>query len=196
MIVKPDKSRVAATWNELVGDALNGLDFSIDAGDVRAIIGVDSGSFQQWLARGLLDFQNVRSGKRTFRKFHISQIPRLVLISEIWKNGVLVGEAIHVADTILQRMSEGPLHQLPGVSVPAAARALRAEAELRPLILIFWFRQAGLVSFHRDGDNSARDLFIREGYASSIVIHVETLKARIREAAISAKRAHESRGGE
>jgi hypothetical protein len=156
------------------------LDFYIDAGDVRAIIGVDAGSFQQWLARELIDFKVVKSGKRTFRKFHISQVPRLVLISEIWKNGVLVGEAINTADTILSRLEVAPAHHPP------------IAADL--LMYVLWFRQAGVVVFHYRGDTAASAAFKEQGYASCIFLHVETLRARIHGAVINAKRAWEGKG--
>jgi hypothetical protein len=166
--------------NELMDGSLNWLDFDLDAGEVRAIIGVDAGSFQQWLARNLLDFKTVKAGKRVFRKFHVSSIPRLVLISEIWKNGVLVGEAIQTADTILAKIA-------------ADRKKLKAGGvEYSPLHLIAWFRQANVVCFSRWGDSNITEVFDREGYSSCILIRVASLNKRISEALLMAKRTREA----
>lgn len=174
-----NKNRNVALSSE-IEEAAEGLDFTLDAGVVRGIISVDAGSFQQWLARGLLKFDVVRAGRRTFRKFHVSMVPRLTLISEIWKNGVLVGEAISVADRVLEYARDyRRKHPDPKME------------QLAPLQLIAWFRQANLVYFGFVGDNSLRGIFEKEGYASCIIIDVETLKKHISEAVVAAKKANE-----
>jgi hypothetical protein len=145
--------------------------FCLSAQDVRKIIGVDAGSFQQWLARELIPFETVKAGKRTFRRFHVRDIPRLVLISEIWSNGVPISEALLSVDTILNWKYE------PGL-VPSG---------------ILYFRQINIIYFATT-EESFSDVFREYGCASCIHLHVDELIRKAREALATAKNRNELGG--
>lgn len=90
------------SWNEL-----QKANVYLDSRDVRRIIGVDAGSFAQWMVRDLLPFKTVRAGKRTWRKFHIRELPRLVLIGSLYKKlDIPIGTAIALADAMVQQVEK------------------------------------------------------------------------------------------
>ena len=89
------------TIRELLRNTVIEERFYLSSRDVRKIVGVNAASLQQWLARDLIPFRTVKAGHRTWRRFHISQLPRLVLVSEILGNGLPISEALNDADQIL-----------------------------------------------------------------------------------------------
>jgi hypothetical protein len=149
-------------------------DFHLSAQDVRKIIGVDAGSFQQWLARDLIPFETVTAGRRTWRRFHVQEVPRLVLISELWKIGVLIGEANVIAGELLQFLSE------------------RDDA----IWAVLWFRANKMYRFVSEAElqaNAFTDIFCGFDRASCVFILVEGLKRKIENAVATATAAHEAR---
>lgn len=149
---------------DLLKQTIGQENFYLSAQDVRKIIGVDAGSFQQWLARELIPFKTVKAGRRTFRRFHVRTIPRLVLISEILSHGVPISEALVNVDTILAWKYK------PGV-VPSA---------------IMWFSQINLIYFATTKESLA-DVFRKYDCASCILLWVDELIRKAREALATAK---------
>ncbi len=153
-------------------DQVAGEDFFLPAQDVRKIIGVDAGSFQQWLARELIPFETVTAGKRVWRRFHVREIPRLVLASAIWKTGLLISQAIEIADLILKGIKKGKSPNW---------------------ILYFVHDDKGVVYFYYKGQHypSSR-LFQDFNSASCILISIEELDRQIGAALLLAKRVTEA----
>ena len=74
----------------------------LSAKEAQNTMGVDAAIFQQWLARGLIPFKTVKAGKRTWRRFHIRELPRLILIAELAGHGFPIGEVVGSVDRILK----------------------------------------------------------------------------------------------
>src|SRR5579872_6208577 len=87
---------------DLLGQSLEDEDFELSAKEVRQIMGIDAAIFQQWLARGLIPFRSIKAGKRTWRRFHVSDIPRMVLISQILLTGLPIGEVVDAVNAIMK----------------------------------------------------------------------------------------------
>lgn len=137
--------------------------FYLSVQDVRKIIAVDSASFQQWLARGLIPFSTIRAGNRTWRRFNITQVPFFLLIDELLGNGVPVGEAIKNARLILN-------WKITGDSAPWA---------------VLWFRREQ--SLHFPTNEGFVEALDEENRASCIFLYMRTLESKIQHAVATVK---------
>jgi hypothetical protein len=148
----------------LLRQSIGRENFYLSAQDVRKIIGVDAGTFQQWLARDLIPFTTVKVGQRTWRRFEVREIPRLVLISEILGNGVPISEALDTADTFLDWKYE--LDRVPSA--------------------ILWFRPINAMYYATTGE-SFSNVIRDSGCASCILLDVRELIRKVREALATVK---------
>jgi hypothetical protein len=147
-------------------------DLGIPAQDIRNIIGVDAGSFQQWLAREIVPFTPVKTGKRTLRRFSALDLPRIVLVATIWKSGILISDATKVAELILTDIKAAP--------------------ENTPdFILYFW--SSGTVRYMNRGENF-NDILSQTAAASCLVISMAEWDKEVENAMRTVLRAREARG--
>jgi hypothetical protein len=126
-------------------------------------MGVDAALFQQWLARDLIPFKTVQAGNRTWRRFDVREVPRLVLISELVAQGIPIGDATDGVDTILNwKYKEG--------AVPGA---------------ILWFRQIHLIVF-ATAEQSVLEVVRKQDCASCVLLSFDQLKHKVENASSSA----------
>ena len=141
---------------DVLAESIKGKRGCLSAKDVRKVLGINASVLQQWLARDLIPFETIDVGKRTWRRFAILDLPRLVVIGEIVAQGLPVGEAVENVDTILDwKYKPGTV---PGV--------------------ILWLRQIKTIYFMVASESVAAVL--REyDCASCILFSVDELKLKI-----------------
>jgi hypothetical protein len=113
----------------------------VDAGDVAKLTDIDAGTWQHLLNKKLVDFQGVRSGKRTLRKIRTKTIPRLVLAAQVYQSGCDAAAALRAADKIISRVAE-----------VRRTRTLRPCETDRPFQLIGWHERTSTVTFETLAD--------------------------------------------
>lgn len=151
-------------FRNLLHQPVKDYDFDVPAKIVRQILGVDSGTFQQWLARELIPFETIKRGKRTYRHFNVSHIPRLVLLSELLRNGLAISDANETVDVIL---------------------GFRHKQKDEPWAVLY-FRSADHTYFY-DSPDELSEAFKRFDCASCIFILVEELISKVKGALALAK---------
>jgi len=145
---------------DVLSEPLKGKRGYLSVKDVRTIIDVDAGLFQQWLARGQIPFQLKKVGKRTLRRFPIGDLPRLILIAEIVGHKYGIGDAAANVDLILNRKyADG--------SVPGP---------------ILWFPQIRFILFTKAtaGGSWSLPKWLREkDCASCFLLSIQELKRKV-----------------
>src|SRR5690348_891263 len=86
---------------DVVGEPIKGKRGDMSAKEAQNVLTVNSAIFQQWLARDLIPFKTIKAGKRTWRRFDVRDLPKLVLISEMLDHGFNIGQAAVAASAIL-----------------------------------------------------------------------------------------------
>jgi hypothetical protein len=96
---------------------------TLGAEDIIAPLEIPGPTFQQWMNRGLVPFEVVGRGKRTYRRFRAAHFVHIAIMVALWRQGIepsvanqmveVVKEAIP-ASTKFKNKVAGPLSSLPG----------------------------------------------------------------------------------
>lgn len=84
----------------------SGLKGEVPAAEIRRILGVDSGNFQAYLNRDLLECETYTQGKRTYRRFFRRHVPFYSVVGSLLLLSIPIGLAVDAADTYLRQLDE------------------------------------------------------------------------------------------
>lgn len=79
---------------------------AVPASEIKRILGVDSGNFQAYLSRGLLECETYTHGKRTYRRFFRRHVPFYSVIGSLLLLSIPIGTAVQAADTYLDYLDK------------------------------------------------------------------------------------------
>jgi hypothetical protein len=85
----------------------------VPAAEIRRILGVDSGNFQAYLSRDLLECETYTQGKRTYRRFFRRHVPFYSVVGSLLRLSIPIGTAVMAADTYLHYLDEAKAQEQP-----------------------------------------------------------------------------------
>ena len=92
--------------NYNVFDGTMAEDFNLTTGQVARMLGIDHVTVQQWCNRHLIRFESEAAGRRSWRRIHCGELPRLVLAAQLWRNQLLISDAFEMANHIISRLRD------------------------------------------------------------------------------------------